>query len=58
MALITFTGYPCSGKSQRASQLKSYLESRFQSLEYEGPQLKVVLISDDTLNLSRNAYNG
>lgn len=58
MALITITGYPCSGKSKRAQQLKEYLESKLANPEYEGPALKVVVLSDDNLNLSRGVYDG
>ncbi|KAF8514209.1 chromatin associated protein KTI12 [Hysterangium stoloniferum] len=62
MALVTITGYPCSGKSRRAQQLKSYLESRFQShVDSAGsnssPTFKVVLVSDDLLNLPTSVYN-
>lgn len=58
MALITITGYPCSGKSKRAQQLKEYLESKLANPEYGGPTLKVVVLSDDNLNLSRGVYDG
>ena len=58
MALITISGYPCSGKSTRAEQLRQHLEERLQDPSYAGPQLKVVVLSDDTLNLSRDVYNG
>lgn len=58
MALITVTGYPCSGKSKRAQQLKDHLESKLIDPEYRGPTLKVVLLSDDNLNLSRSVYDG
>lgn len=58
MALITITGYPCSGKSKRAQQLKEYLESKLANPEYEGPALTVVVLSDDHLNLSRGVYDG
>ncbi|KIJ49474.1 hypothetical protein M422DRAFT_59230 [Sphaerobolus stellatus SS14] len=57
MALVTFTGYPASGKTRRAQELKSYLESRFKSPEYSGKPNKVVYISDDTLSLQRTVYN-
>jgi len=56
-ALVTFTGYPASGKSKRAQELKSYLELQLNSPEYSGTLLNVVLISDDTLSLARNMYN-
>lgn len=58
MALVTITGYPCSGKSQRAAQIKAYLEARLADPAYNGPKLSVVLISDDNLNINRSAYNG
>ena len=58
MALVTITGYPSSGKSRRAQQLKEYLESKLADSEYRGPTLKVVVLSDDGLNLSRSVYDG
>lgn len=58
MALITITGYPCSGKSKRAKQLREHLENKLADTEYRGPTLKVVLLSDDDLNLSRSVYDG
>ena len=58
MALITITGYPSSGKSKRAQQLREYLESRLADPEYHGPTLKVAVLSDDNLNLSRSVYDG
>jgi len=58
MALITVTGYPSSGKSRRAQQLKEYLENRLTDPEYHGPSVKVVVLSDDNLNLARSVYDG
>lgn len=58
MSLITISGYPCSGKTQRAEQIKAALESRLQDANYTGPKLKVVILSDDALNISRDAYQG
>jgi protein KTI12 len=58
MALITITGYPCSGKSKRAQQLKEYLESKLAGPECHDPTLNVVVLSDDNLNLSRSVYDG
>lgn len=58
MALITISGYPASGKTRRAGQLKSYFEKKLEDSSYEGPKLKVVLISDDTLNIKRSVYDG
>lgn len=57
MALITLSGYPSSGKTKRAHQLKTDLERRLREPSYAGPNMKVVLLSDDTLNVDRNAYD-
>ena len=44
-------GYPCSGKSRRATELKEYFEQEH--------QLKVSLISDHSLGVDRNdVYDG
>ncbi|KIM83308.1 hypothetical protein PILCRDRAFT_819556 [Piloderma croceum F 1598] len=56
MALITISGYPSSGKSRRASQIKAHLETRLADQSYDGPKLKVSVISDDTLDVGRDAY--
>ena len=58
MAFITISGYPSSGKTQRAEQLKQRFERRLQDPSYDGPPLKVVIVSDDSLNLPRSVYNG
>ena len=58
MAFITISGYPCSGKSRRAEQLRAHLAARLQDPSYDGPQLKVVVVSDDSLNIARDVYNG
>lgn len=58
MALITISGYPCSGKTRRAESIKAFLEDRLKDPSYAGPALKVVSISDDTLGLDRSAYDG
>ena len=58
MALVTISGYPCSGKTTRALQIKEAFEKRISDNSYDGPVTKVVLISDDTLGLSREGYNG
>ena len=49
MALITIAGYPSSGKTRRAEQIKLDLERRLEDPSYAGPKLKVVIVSDDTL---------
>ncbi|OBZ70656.1 Protein kti12 [Grifola frondosa] len=57
MALITISGYPSSGKTRRAQQLRDDLEARLQDSNYTGPKLKVSIISDDTLSIPRDVYN-
>ncbi|KAI0730316.1 chromatin associated protein KTI12 [Fomitopsis betulina] len=56
MALITISGFPCSGKSRRALQIQAHFESRIQDPSYSGPKLKVFIVSDDELNIDRTAY--
>lgn len=58
MALITISGYPCAGKSHRATQIKDHLEQRLADPTYTGPSLTVTVLSDDTLNVPRSAYDG
>ena len=58
MALVTISGYPSSGKSTRALQLKKYFEEKISEPSYEGSLKTVVLISDDSLELTRDGYNG
>jgi protein KTI12 len=58
MALITISGYPCSGKTRRAEQIQTLLEQHLKDSNYEGPLLKVVCLSDDTLSLKRTSYDG
>jgi len=58
MALITISGYPCSGKTRRANELKAYFENSLASPDYAGPKLKVLVISDDSVNIKREVYNG
>ncbi|KAI0305651.1 chromatin associated protein KTI12 [Multifurca ochricompacta] len=57
MALVTFTGYPSSGKTHRAIQLKGHLDRRLTDPSYSGPKLKVIVLSDDALNIDRSSYN-
>ena len=58
MALITFTGYPSSGKTRRAVQLKDYLDRRLADPSYNGPRQKVIVLSDDLVNVDRSSYDG
>lgn len=55
MALVTISGFPSSGKTRRAEQIRLSVQQFIQS--YPGPLSKVVLLSDDTLNLNRSSYD-
>lgn len=57
MALITLVGFPCSGKSTRAQQVKEYLESRLREESYDGPKLSVVIVNDDNCHVPRSTYD-
>ncbi|WVO14855.1 hypothetical protein L204_102494 [Cryptococcus depauperatus] len=57
MALITISGYPCSGKSTRAEQLGKYFQKRLSEPGYDGPQLEVVIISDESSHVPRTTYD-
>lgn len=58
MQLIIVTGLPTSGKSTRAQQLATHLQSRIASAA-PGPQsaYRVHLISDDALSIPRSVYD-
>ncbi|KAI9046657.1 hypothetical protein LZ554_009398 [Drepanopeziza brunnea f. sp. 'monogermtubi'] len=59
MPLIILTGYPTSGKTHRAKQLQAYLTTHISSLPSTSPSssLRVHLVSDHTLAISRSVYN-
>ena len=51
MPLLVLCGYPCSGKSTRAEQIKKYFETE--------RQIKSLIISEHNRDLHRNElYNG
>ncbi|KAJ2368896.1 kti12, chromatin associated [Coemansia sp. RSA 2610] len=56
MPLIMMTGFPSSGKSTRAAELKSMFEERLARPENQHRKLSVQVISDDTLGVPRSAY--
>src|ERR1700722_4312855 len=58
MALITISGFPCSGKTRRAEKIRTYLQDRLGDPSYSGPRLSVVIVSDDRLKLNRDLYDG
>jgi protein KTI12 len=57
MALVTFSGYPSSGKTHRAIQLKEHLNRRLADPSCNALR-QVVVLSDDSLNIERSSYNG
>ncbi|GAA6060825.1 hypothetical protein JCM10212_005243 [Sporobolomyces blumeae] len=59
MALVTLSGYPCSGKTTRAHQLERYLSHRL-ALPDCPPALKlakVKVINDESLSLAKSVYD-
>lgn len=58
MALVTFSGYPSSGKTRRAIQLKEHLDRRLADPSCNASLRQVVVLSDDLLNIDRSSYNG
>ncbi|TYJ56719.1 hypothetical protein B9479_002489 [Cryptococcus floricola] len=57
MALVTITGFPCSGKSTRAHQLKEYFQKRLKAEDYKGPSLVVEVIDDEGSHVPRSTYD-
>lgn len=58
MALVTISGFPCSGKTTRARELAEYLEGRFCDPEYTGEKFDVVVVDDPGCHVARSAYDG
>ena len=55
MPLIVLTGYPSSGKTQRTNEIKEYLSKR---LTEENKSLRIHIINDESLHVSKDAYKG
>ncbi|KAK7035299.1 kti12, chromatin associated [Paramarasmius palmivorus] len=55
MALITISGFPASGKSTRALQIKKFLDEKINQDKVS--HLTVAIISDDSLNIPRSVYD-
>jgi len=51
------TGFPCSGKTTRAEQLRNHIQNKIKDEEYSGPLKTVVVINDDALNILRSSYD-
>lgn len=56
---MLITGYPSSGKTTRANQLRTFFESKIASdtADARVARLKVHLINDQTLGVSRSVYH-
>ncbi|KTW29420.1 hypothetical protein T552_01371 [Pneumocystis carinii B80] len=55
MPLVVFTGYPSSGKTQRAHELKKALYDKIE-LDERKPSFQVVLINDESLGIKKDVY--
>lgn len=58
MALIVFSGYPSSGKSTRAAQLKADFEERIRSGASGVGGLSEVVVVEDVEYGGRGAFDG
>lgn len=58
MALVTFAGFPASGKSIRARELEGFLQTKLATSAPALARLKVIVVSDEGLELSRSTYDG
>jgi tRNA uridine 5-carbamoylmethylation protein Kti12 len=58
MALVVVSGFPCSGKTTRALQIKQMLESKIAEAGGDLATRNVVVINDELLGVSRSAYDG
>ncbi|KAL0575598.1 kti12, chromatin associated [Marasmius crinis-equi] len=56
MALVTISGYPVSGKSFRALQIKQFIDEKL-SREPQFSHLSTAILSDHSLSISRDVYN-
>src|SRR4051812_20112332 len=55
------SGYPSSGKTTRANQIRDFFMSKIQELSSKDPKvakLKVHVISDQSLGISKEVYRG
>lgn len=60
MALVTVSGFPCSGKTTRARQLAAYFSKRAAEVAESSGTAKydVVLVDDEGCHVTRAAYDG
>ncbi|KAF1962213.1 RNA polymerase II elongator complex subunit [Byssothecium circinans] len=57
MPLVLISGYPSSGKTTRALQLKDFVETKIASADARASKLRVHLINDQSLGVSRSVYH-
>ncbi|KAJ1820232.1 kti12, chromatin associated [Coemansia sp. RSA 2675] len=57
MPLIMMTGYPSSGKSTRAQELKRLFEAKLSSPAHQHRRLTVQIIDDASLGITHDAYS-
>jgi protein KTI12 len=55
MPLIIMTGFPCSGKTRRSEEIKTFFEERCKK---ENKKLRIHVVNDEVLGLSKTAYKG
>jgi hypothetical protein len=59
MALVILSGFPCSGKTTRAHQIKEMLESKLaQDANDHVAMRKVAIINDELVGVTRSVYDG
>ena len=59
MVLLTISGFPSSGKTTRARELAAFFDTKIAASDVPAiKRLKVAVINDESLNLSKTAYDG
>lgn len=67
MALVTISGYPCSGKTTRARELAAFFEAKTAQVSAASgsgsgsgtlPKFDVVVVDDEGCHVTRAAYDG
>lgn len=59
MAMVTISGFPSSGKSTRALELSKFFSQKIQESTLPSiKKLKILIINDESLNISKSSYDG
>jgi protein KTI12 len=60
MALVTISGFPCSGKTTRAREIAAYFEKRAAEVAALSATAKfdVVVVDDEGCHVTRASYDG